>query len=82
MFCQPDFITNKKIFAFLNASIDWSKKNHCYRNNFNLMGLQYSLIGSLWHNANLCQNVVIFSFHENCVDNFDLSQFLNKRMVL
>ena len=35
MFCQPDFITNK-IFAFLNASIDWSKKNRCYRNNFNL----------------------------------------------
>ena len=25
MFCQPNFITNK-IFAFLNASIDWSKK--------------------------------------------------------
>ena len=25
MFCQPDFITNK-IFAFLNASVDWSKK--------------------------------------------------------
>ena len=46
MFCQPDFITNK-IFAFLNASIDWSKKNRCYRNNFNLMRLQYSLIGSV-----------------------------------
>ena len=25
MFCQPNFITNK-IFVFLNASIDWSKK--------------------------------------------------------
>ena len=25
MFCQPNFITNK-IFAFLNAPIDWSKK--------------------------------------------------------
>ena len=25
MFRQPDFITNK-IFTFLNASIDWSKK--------------------------------------------------------
>ena len=25
MFCQPNIIT-KKIFAFLNASIDWSKK--------------------------------------------------------
>ena len=25
MLCQPHFITNK-IFAFLNASIDWSKK--------------------------------------------------------
>ena len=33
MFCQLDFISNK-IFAFLNASIDWSKKNRCYRNNF------------------------------------------------
>ena len=25
MFCQPNFIANK-IFEFLNASIDWSKK--------------------------------------------------------
>ena len=62
MFCHLDFITNK-IFAFLNASTDWSKKNCCYRNNFNSMRLQYSLIGSVQHNANLCQNVVIFSFY-------------------
>ena len=46
MFWEPDFIGNK-IFAFFNASIDWSKKNHCYRNNFNPMRLQYSLIGSV-----------------------------------
>ena len=47
MFCQTDFMVNK-IFAFLNAPIDWSKKNRCcYRNNFNLMHLQYSLIGSV-----------------------------------
>ena len=59
MFCQPDFITNE-ILAFLNVSIDWSKKN---RNSFNLMCLQYSLIGSVGHNVNLCQNVVIFPFH-------------------
>ena len=70
MFCEPDFITNK-VFAFLNASIDWSEKNRCYRNNFNLIRLQYSLIGSVRHNANLCQNVVIFSFRQDCVDNFD-----------
>ena len=42
MFCQPNFITNK-IFAFLNASFDWIEKNCCYRNNFNLMRLQYRL---------------------------------------
>ena len=28
MFCQPIFITNE-IFAFLNASIGWSKQNRC-----------------------------------------------------
>ena len=50
MFCQPDFITNK-IFAFFNASIDWSKKNRCYKNNFHLMRLQYSLIGSVRHSG-------------------------------
>ena len=50
MFCQPDFITNK-IFAFFNASIDWSKQNRCYRNNFNLMHLQCSLIGSVQHSG-------------------------------
>ena len=61
MFCQHDFATNK-IVAFSNASINWSKKNCCYRNNFNLMHLQYSLSGSVQHNANLCQNVAIFSF--------------------
>ena len=43
MFCHPNFITNK-IFEFLNASIDWSKKNNCYRNNFNLMCLQYTIV--------------------------------------
>ena len=35
MFCQHYFITNK-IFAFLNASVGWIKKNRCYGNNFNL----------------------------------------------
>ena len=53
MFCQPNFITNK-IFAFLNASIDWSKKNRCYRNNFNLMRFQYGLTVSVRHDGNLC----------------------------
>ena len=61
MFCQPDFITNK-IFAFLNASVDWSKKNRCHRNNFNLMCLQYSLFGSVRHNVNLCQMLSYFHF--------------------
>ena len=69
------------IFAFLNASIDCSKKNRCYRNNFNLIRLQYSLIVSARHNGNLCKNA-IFSWHQNCVDNCDLGQFLNKVMVL
>ena len=41
MFCQPHFIASK-ILAFLKASIDWSKINLCYRNNFDLMRLQYS----------------------------------------
>ena len=50
MFCQPDIITNK-IFAFFNASTDWSKTNCCYRKNFNLMRLQYSLIGSVQHSG-------------------------------
>ena len=80
MFCQLNFTTNE-IFAFLNGSIDWSKKNSFYRNNFDLMRLQYSLIVSVRHNGNLCKNV-IFSFDQNCVDNCDLGQFLNKVMVL
>ena len=57
MFCQPKFTTNK-IFAFLNASTDWSKKNRCYRNNFNLIRVQYSLIVSVQHNGNICKNVI------------------------
>ena len=81
MFCQLNFITSK-IFTFLNGSIYWSKKNCFYRNSFDLMRLQYSLIVSVRHNGNLCKNVVTFSFDQNCVDNCDLSQFLNKVMVL
>ena len=49
MLCQPNFITNN-IFAFLSASIDWNEKNRCYRNDFNLMRPQYSLIVSVQHN--------------------------------
>ena len=60
MFCQRNFMINQ-IFTFLNASIDWSKENRCYRNNFNLMHLQYSWIVSVRHNGNQCKNVVIFS---------------------
>ena len=50
MFCQSNFITNK-IFAFLNASIDWSKK--IVATETTLMRLQYSLIVSVQHNGNL-----------------------------
>ena len=42
MFYQPNFIRNK-IVAFLNTSIDWSKKKSMLRNDFNLMRRQYSL---------------------------------------
>ena len=67
MFCQPNFITNK-IFAFLNASIDWSKKNRCYRRNFhfNLMRLQYSFIVSVRHNGNLCKHLSYFHVTKMC----------------
>ena len=44
------------------------------------MRFQYNLIVSVRHNGNLCKNVVIFSCR--CVESFDLSQFLNKGMVL
>ena len=44
------------------------------------MCLQYSLIVPVWHNGNLFKTVVILSCR--CVESFDLSQFLNKGMVL
>ena len=44
MFYQPNFITNK-IFAFLNAFIDWSKKSAATETT--LMCLQCCLIVSV-----------------------------------
>ena len=79
MFYRPNFITTK-IFAFLNASIDCSEKSRCYRNNFNLMRLQYSLFVSVRHNGNLCKNV-IFSCRQNCVDNCEFKIVFNKGLV-
>ena len=57
MFYQSNFITNK-IFALLNASIDWSKKNGCYKNNFNLMCIQYSLF--LFDTMEICVKMSYF----------------------
>ena len=43
MFCQSIFITNE-IFAFLNASIGWTKQNCCYINNFNTSPIKFDCV--------------------------------------
>ena len=80
MFCQSNFIINK-IFAFLNASIDWSKEIPATKTTF-----IYCISNILWlflfDTMEIYANMLSYFHVAKLCGWFDLSQFLNKGMVV